>query len=254
MQVGIGDRRVKVSFLVGLFVLSAFSCTIFANTLFVADRGASHVDIFHMDPNMTPRHIGMIDYPSINHVPYGLGPIDFAMDEAQQIVFVSFETVGINDVIYPPRPEKLCTCKIALIDFNTLTHIKDIEFPGADYFGGLYYDSPRQRLYAVERDTNLLYVLKWHPETLMLDCEKVVQLANIQYACAIQVDGDMAYITEYLDYPYSSYYTHIMQYDISRDWAYVQTIPNGQATVCLAYDSQRKIFYSGAYGDSGGLW
>jgi hypothetical protein len=241
-RTGLKDKR-KSSFQMVLILLSLFSCTVSANTIFVADRGGQQVDIFHVGDNLAISHIKVLDYSNAS---YGLGPIDLAMDEVSQTVFVSFETTDSAGT-------KRTSSKIALIDFNTLTHIKTIDFPQASDFGGLCYDSNRHRLYAVERNTNQVYILKWHPETLTLEYEQLIQLSNIQYACAIQVDGDIAYITEYRYQGGMLYYNYIKQYDLSNNWSYVRTIPNREASTCLAFDRPRQILYSGAYDYSGTL-
>jgi hypothetical protein len=232
------DRHGWSSFIfliVGVFVLVVQTE---AKILFVVDRGASEVDIFNVDSSLTISPIKTIPFVGSDFC-YGLGPIDLAMDPMHRIVFVSFETISVSD-------QKLTTSKIALINYNTFSHIKDIEFPQANDFGGLWYDAPRQRLYAIDRNSNLLYVLKWHPETLDIEYERVIALPHIQYACALVVEGDDAYVTEYRYHEPMQYYNHILHYDISQDWAYIRTIDNGQASTCLAYDSQRWIFYSGA--------
>ena len=197
---------IRGSFPIVLFLLSVFFCPALANTVFVADRGAyeasgaGQVDIFHANETPAISHIKTLDYPEESG--YGLGPIDLAMDEVHQVIFVSFETTDSGGGNHG-------TCKIAMIDFNTLAKIKYIEFPQAHDFGGLCYDPQRQRLYAVERNTNQVYILKWYPESLALEYEQLIQLSNIQYACAIQVDGDMAYITEYRYRNPMQYYDHI---------------------------------------------
>ncbi len=212
----------------------------YGERVFVADRGGAKVVALGVDENMEFSFLKRWSF--ITGSTYGLGPLDLAVDEARGIMFVSFETVS-------SAGEKMAACRIALIDINTYEHIKDIEFAEADDFGGLAYDSQRERLYAVERDTNLLYVLKWTPQTLSLEYEAVVELSSISYACAIVVDGDSAYITEfrYRGGSIMGYYDHIKEYDISEGWRYVRTIPNQDKSTCLAYDSAAKIFYSGAY-------
>lgn len=87
----------------------------------------------------------------------GNGPIDLAIDDEHNILFVSSES---NDSEQGGNIIELFSAK-------TLDHRKKIEFSGGPgNITGLAYDSARSKLYATNRNTDDLYIFDWDPDAL----------------------------------------------------------------------------------------
>ena len=237
------EAKRVVWLIVVMFCFCLISDIAQAKTVFVAERHEHKITVFDAN-DFILSHLETIDYGHTEEV-YGLGPIDLAADEKHNTLFVSFETYS------QLKPGSIAPANILLINTKTLEVIDTIEIEQAVDIAGLYYDASRRILYAVERNTNIVYEIAWDPSEPTLTLKRAIPLTNIDWACAIVVDGNLAYVSEYHYGFIMKYQNHIKVYDISNNWSYVKTIPMGAKTTSFVYDSQRDTFYSGAYNYEG---
>lgn len=178
---------------------------------------------------------------SVNLPKYGAGGIDVAIDELTNTLFVSFENgeYGGGNVI-------------EIVDASTLQNIaRTIE--GVTDLTSIVFDTEKRKLYATDRNTNLLHVLGWNPAQKMVSLENTIQLENIDYACGLVIDGDLIYVSEFR-YSMSgnmTYYSDVNCYRISENFAFVETIAMGDKTVALGFEPSGNILYGGAYAYTG---
>ena len=86
---------------------------------------------------------------------------------------------------------------ILLIDSRTLVVLDTIQISQAQDIGGLYFHPQKQKLFGVERNSNLVFQMDWNPEEQTLIFEKLIFLSNMQYASGLVMDGDRAFVSEY---------------------------------------------------------
>ncbi len=106
-----------------------------------------------------------VNYPTGN----GLGPLGLAIDTDSEYMFVTHESLN--------RP-----CKgIQIIDASTMTDYGWSEAPGATNLAGIVYDRQASKVYAIDRNTDDLFVFSWNSQTrtLTLDGNEPKQLAEI---------------------------------------------------------------------------
>ena len=80
------------------------------------------------------------------------GAVGLAIDTISKTLFVTYEF----------------SSTINLMDAQFMTHIGSTTAPGASDLAGTVYDHDNQRLYAIDRNTNHLYVYSWNAATTTL--------------------------------------------------------------------------------------
>ncbi len=246
MEAKKAERARKIVLCAGFVCCIFFSRYCIGGTVFVAERGLHRINAYPFD-GQTFSQPTVIDYGHDEFIRpadpvYGLGPIDLAVDEAHNVLFVSFESRSSSG-------EQMATPHILLIHSRTLEVLNTIQISQARDIGGLYYHPAKGKLYGIERNSNRICQMGWNPQKQTLVFEQVLFLPNSQNACALVMDGDRAFVSEFTYGETMEYSAHIKEYNTAGggSWSYVRTIPMGAETTCLAYDPCRKIFYSGAY-------
>ena len=180
---------------------------------------------------------GSVDLPK-----HGAGGIDVAIDELTNTLFITFESDsnGVGGNI------------IEIVNVKTLQNTTRT-IDGVTNLTSIVFDAARRKLYATDRDTNLLHVLSWNPIQKIVSLEKTIQLENIDYACGLAIDGDFLYVSEFyyrMD-GIMDYYSDVNCYRISDDFEFVETITMGDKTVAIGHDPTGNVLYGGAYAYSG---
>jgi len=180
---------------------------------------------------------------SVNLPKHGAGGIDVAMDELTNTLFVSFENgeYGGGNII-------------EIVDAKTLQNTTRT-ISGVTNLTSIVFDAARRKLYATDRDTNLLHVLDWNPAQKTVSLEKTIPLENIDYACGLSINDDLLYVSEFyyaVNHQESMvYYSDVNCYRISDDFEFIETIPMGDKTVAIGHDPTGNVLYGGAYAYSG---
>jgi hypothetical protein len=180
---------------------------------------------------------GSVDLPK-----HGAGGIALAMDELTNTLFVTFESneYGAGGNV------------IEIVNAITLQNTTRT-IDGVTNLTSIVFDTQRRKLYATDRDTNLLHVLGWNPIQKIVSLEKTIQLENIDFACGLVIDGDLLYVSEFyyrMDGT-MDYYSDVNCYRISENFDFVETIPMGDKTVAIGHDPAGNVLYGGAYAYSG---
>lgn len=138
---------------------------------------------------------------------------------------------------------------IELIDAKTLDLIETVTL-SVNPDAGIVYDAANSRLLCTKRDSNILYVLSWTPATRNLALAETIQLANIEKACDLAIDGNTLYVSEYY---YGGFggsaptYKEIYAYDMSNNFAFIEKINMGDYVVSIDYNAADDSIYAGAY-------
>ncbi len=85
------------------------------------------------------------------------GAVGIAIDTDSEVLFITFEQFTTS-----------YDAKIDLLDASTMTHLGQVTAPGAHNLAGIVVDQDNQKVYAVDRDTNNLYVYSWDATTKTL--------------------------------------------------------------------------------------
>ena len=172
---------------------------------------------------------------------YGLGAIDIAIDPQSETLFICYEYLqdtGGGDII-------------EMYSSKTLEYVGTAELVGPSDITGLVFDSAGGRLLATDRNTKKLWLIDWDGETMTLETNpEHVELDGIDYACGLEINGDLLYVTRY-GYPSGPYGEHVFVYDISNDFQQHESIAMGNSTVSIAYNATDDTIYGGAYGYAG---
>jgi len=169
---------------------------------------------------------------------YGAGGIDVTMDELTNTLFVSFEM----DPSTSTGGNYIEIVDAATLQSETITVDED----GVEDLTSLVFDNVTRKLYGTDRDDNVLHVLEWNPARKIVSLEKTIELENIDYACGLAINGDLLYVSEF-HYSYMEYYPYVNCYDISEDFAFVETIDMGDKTVAIDYEPAGNVLYGGAF-------
>jgi hypothetical protein len=163
-----------------------------------------------------------------------------AMDELTNTLFVSFEinpTTGEGGNV------------IEIVDAITLQNSPAQAIAGVTDLTSIVFDAVRRKLYATDRNTNLLHVLNWNPAQKTVSLENSIHLENIDFACGMVIDGDLLYVSEFYYRVASTmdYYSDVNCYRISENFDFVETIAMGDKTVAIGHDAIGNVLYGGAY-------
>jgi parallel beta-helix repeat protein len=135
---------------------------------------------------------------------------------------------------------------IQIVDAKTLQYITRTIDDETMNLTALVFDAQTRKLYATDRNTNLLHVIGWNPAQKAVSLERTIELENIDYACGLVIEGDLLYVSEFY-YSTGTYYSDVNCYRISEDFAFVETIDMGDKVVAIDYEADENILYGGAY-------
>ena len=162
------------------------------------------------------------------------GPIDMAIDERTDTIFVSLEKHNA----------------FVLVKASKLENIKFINFSGASDIAGIVYDYARRKLYGIDRDTNKLYIFRWDEinQTLSVNPASPVLLENITYGCDLELNGEALYVSEYgSSEKFRS--SQVKAYDVTDNFSYIEVVDMYRDVTAIAYNSEDNCLYGGFYKD-----
>ena len=128
---------------------------------------------------------GTLVFQAEQGIPFrGGGAVGIAVDDAAEVLFVTYEVSNI----------------IQLIDARTMTDIGTTTAPGATNLSGVVLDQQKQLLYVIDRMTPNLYVYDWDSATttLTLQAGFPMALANVSdlYGLALDEINDVLYVSD----------------------------------------------------------
>ena len=176
-------------------------------------------------------------YQATDTVPaYAGGAVGLAIDTNSGFLFVTYEASNV----------------IQLVDAKTMTGAGSTTAPGASNLAGIVVDEGKQKVYAVDRNTSLLYVYSWNSttKTLTLDAgfPKVLPGTSSLHGIALDEVNDLLYVGDSA--------TTTIRYFNTSDWSAAGSfaLTSGQTAMGIAVDPARGFVYTGnAYPSYGSL-
>ncbi|MHC4557863.1 MAG: hypothetical protein ACYTFW_20085 [Planctomycetota bacterium] len=168
---------------------------------------------------------GTLTFQAEHDIPnYVLGAVGLAIDSDSGYLFVTYEA---SDVIQ-------------LVNAKTMTDEGTTIAPDATNLAGIVYDHEKELLYCIDRNTRVLYVYDWDPNTATLthapDSPIRLEPWITAYGIALdEIDG-LLYV--------ASASNTIYVYSTS-DWLLVRTIPVSRLAISVAVDVMNGFLYSG---------
>jgi len=152
------------------------------------------------------------------------GAVGLALDPDSEVLFVSYDG----------------TSKLELINARTMREISNIAAPLE--LAGIAFDRSKQKLYAIGRETNRLYVYVWDSDTKTLTLEDGTHksLQNIgqeygSYGIAVDENRGHLYVTDR---------TNAVKFYSTIDWSY-------QGTINIVVNDEERIAVGIAFHDNG---
>jgi hypothetical protein len=231
----------RAGWVIGVMVCACFifvgSISAFATSVYTIGHGPG--DMTHVCPLNAFDIVNdqIIFRDTVDLQKNGAGAIALAIDELTNTLFVSYETnpsTGMGGNV------------IQIVDAKTLQYITRTIDDETMNLTALVFDAQTRKLYATDRNTNLLHVIGWNPAQKAVSLERTIELENIDYACGLVIEGDLLYVSEFY-YSTGTYYSDVNCYRISEDFAFVETIDMGDKVVAIDYEADENILYGGAY-------
>ena len=174
---------------------------------------------------------GSLVYQTTTDVPYyGAGAVGITIDTASEILFVTYET---SDVIQ-------------LLDATTMQDEGTATAPGATNLAGIIVDHENNLVYTMDRYTNHLYVYTWDAPTKTLTLQSDHYLSNVVGAFGVTLDetNDLFYVAD-------GFTTEVRYYNTS-DWTEAGYFTVSHLPIDVAVDEQEGYVYTGGsfYGSS----
>lgn len=157
------------------------------------------------------------------------GAIDLDVDEKSKIIFVTYENAGV----------------VQLIDAETMTDLSYTEVPSANDLSGIVVDEAKEKVYALDRLTNDLYVYDWNSDDKTLALDTLIELENVGYGFGIDLDDERNIL-------YVSDMTDSVKAFNTNSWALESEIVVGRDAIGIAVDAKRNYLYTSAGGELGG--
>ena len=177
-----------------------------------------------------------LDYEATHSVAGSPGAaVGLAMDSSSATLFITSE--GSNTIY--------------LVDAVTFESLGTTTATGASDLAGIVFDHGKNRLYAVDRSTDTLYVYDWNPSTFDLDNETIVALSGTTDAYGIALDEDRDYLFV------ADRNGTVVNYYRTSDWSLQGSFVPGPTTprypTGIAVDYERGLVYTnGATGSGSG--
>jgi uncharacterized repeat protein (TIGR01451 family) len=181
----------------------------------------------------------LIFQKKVDMIDHGSGAIDIAADDESEVLFICFEKdpkSGAGGNI------------IEIYSSKTLEHVRTAALSGPDNITGLAFDSVNSRLLATDRNTNTLWLIDWDGETRTLETNpEYVELAGIDYACGLEINGNLLYVT-WFHYTIPCVFDNdVYVYDMADNFQQQESIFMGAETVSIAYNATDDTIYGVAY-------
>ncbi len=173
-----------------------------------------------------------ISYQATHSVPsYAGGAVGLTMDTDTKFLFVTYENSNV----------------VQLVDGTTMTGAGSVVAPGASNMAGIVVDQEKSLVYAVDRNTNHLYVWEWNSWAHTLTLLAQVDLPQVSQAHGLALD-------EARDLLFVGDLTNDVKVFRTLDWSFAFQIHVSQPVMGLAVDSTSQCVYTGnAYPGYGSL-
>ena len=199
-----------------------------AKSLYVAantNSSAAPIQAYNINPD------GTLTFQATYNTNFGWGSVGLTIDTDSSYLFLTQESRG----------------QFQLVDGVTLTGVQTITAPGASNLSGVVVDQDKKKVYAVDRNTNRLYVYLWDPSVPSLTLEggtfKTLPGVNSAYGIALDEINDRLYV--------ANYNTPAMPVFETTSWTQVDSIPVVSTTVSVAVDASNGYVYSSRWGSTG---
>jgi len=230
------SRCFIVAFAAGL--IAVFSTMISAKSMYViANINANPSPVQTYDIQLAPTYL--VFQASANVPALAGGAVGLGLDETNEKLFVTYE--GSNT--------------IQLVDAKTFTVLGQTSAPGASNLAGITVDQGKSRVYAVDRNTNNLYVYDWVSATNTLTqvngggASGEFDLAGVVSAHGLALDETRGRL--YIGDRASTVIRYFDTTAFAAAGNYDQAL-SGQTAMGIAVDSVRNAVYTGnAYGPFG---
>ncbi|HRT97832.1 MAG TPA: PKD domain-containing protein, partial [Planctomycetota bacterium] len=155
--------------------------------------------------------------------PIGFGPVGMAVDDASGTLFITIEGKGA----------------VWLMDAVTLRMLGSVATPGACNLAGVAFDSATQQLYAVDRNSNQLYVYTWDAMYRVLAYYQTVALPEVSGAMGLAWDEANGLLLV------ADATTTVVRGFYPGDWTEACRFSITQKPMGIAIDRVRRLVYTG---------
>lgn len=206
------------------------ACAFFAVVLGGPAEAKSLYVITDINANPTPiasyaiMPDGSLVYQTSTTIPaYGLGAVDITIDTDSAILFVTYESSDL----------------IQLIDATTMQDEGTATAPGATNLGGIVVDHENQLVYTMDRYTNHLYVYTWDAPSKTLTLQTDHYLTSVVGAFGIGLDeeNDWLFVADG--------FTTEVRYFNTGDWTEEGSFTVSHNPIGIAVDAQNGMVYTG---------
>jgi uncharacterized repeat protein (TIGR01451 family) len=167
---------------------------------------------------------GTLTFQAQHDVPHRmLGAVGMAIDSDYGYVFITYEASD----------------EIQLIEATTMTDAGITLAPDASDLAGIVYDHDKSLLYAVDRQTNTLYVYNWFPENATLTHvpgSPFILKNATAFGIALNEIDDLLYVANA---------TNIVTVYRTSDWSLVNSITLSRIAISIAVDVKNGLLYTG---------
>jgi hypothetical protein len=187
----------------------------------ISSTNANKVQAYKVDANS-------LTYQTEYDTTYG-SPVGIAIDESEygQYLFLTFENQD----------------EIEIVNAKSMQYVDTVIAPQATNLAGLVFDDSKDRLYAINRPTNRLYIYSWDAEnrelTLVYGDPYYVELADCQdgYGLALDEENELLYVGDD---------TNDVKYYDTNDWSKEGEISITDSAIGIAIDVPNQYLYTGA--------
>lgn len=169
-----------------LLAILAFARPVGAKSVYVITDRDSTVNAYRIAGDQIQYQATAEDLPD-----NGLGAVGLALDPDSETLFVTYEQ---TDSQHPFNKIELINAKTMLVEQEPATA------PGASNLAGIVFDQAKQKLYAVDRGTNKLFVYLWNPraKTLILEGGTYKTLTDLEDNNAIDYNDLALFCKDWL--------------------------------------------------------
>ena len=218
---------VLISLFILFIVIASLPPTAHAKSVYViTTHGASIIKVYDIQDDQ-------IHYQATakNLQSQGNGAVALALDPDSETLFVTFEGENVIEMV---------NAKTMLSEQNPVT------VPGASNLAGIAFDKEKQKVYVVQRETNILYVYLWNPVA------KTLTLEGATYKTLDYLEGWLAHgiaLDENANRLYVTNDTSAIHYYDTNDpnFGHKGSINLNKEAVAIAIDQARGYLYAGDY-------
>lgn len=227
--------RLCLGLLMVAFMLLTMASADAKSLYLIANINASPSPVHTYDIQAAPGHVV---FQAVRSIPSQAGgAVGLAIDTEHKKLFTTYEGSNL----------------IQLVDATNFDDLGTTTAPGASNLAGVVVDQGKRKVYAVDRNTNHLYVYSWNSatNTLTLDGGVFVALPGVTSIHGLALDEGLnrLYMGDNL--------SATVRYFSTDDWALQGSFtPAGtsQTAMSIAVDTRRNLIYMGnAYGPYGSL-